>query len=280
MVAVTYPGGYGVKRADGRILPTMTSAAQADSFIRDRIREGSDFIKILLDTRLGTPTLDRDTFTAVVNAAHKYKKLAIVHAPQPIYAQWASEAGVAGLAHFYSPDPSGPELTQLLRQHGLFIISTLMVLELGYGLAGDRSIALDERLTKYISPSALEDLRQPPSPSAPAPETAKQRYRAVEKALYDAYSAGVPILAGTDNHGDGASLHRELELLVHAGIKPVDVLRSATSVAAKQLRLGDRGRIAVGARADLLLVEGDPGTDITNTRNIAAVWKQGRRIAR
>jgi hypothetical protein len=180
--------------------------------VRDRIREGSDFIKILLDTRLGTPTLDRDTFIAVVKAAHRYKKLAIVHAPQPIYARWAAEADANGLAHFYFPDPSGPGLTQLLRQRGLFIIATLMVLDTAYGLAGDRSPAFDERLTKYICPDALKDLRQPPSQRAPARDIAEQQFRAVENAIHDAYNAGVPILAGSDHHGNGASLHRELEL--------------------------------------------------------------------
>jgi imidazolonepropionase-like amidohydrolase len=88
------------------------------------------------------------------------------------------------------------------------------------------------------------------------------------------------ILAGTDapNEGTtyGAGLHRELELLVEAGLTPVEALRAATSVSAAAFDLNDRGRIAAGARADLLLVDGDPTVDIRTTRNILHVYKRGR----
>jgi hypothetical protein len=89
----------------------------------------------------------------------------------------------------------------------------------------------------------------------------------------------VPILAGTDapNPGTthGASLHGELELLVGSGLSPVEALTAATSVPARVFHLKDRGRIAKGLRADLLLVRGDPTTDITATRDIVSVWKRG-----
>ena len=90
-----------------------------------RIREGSEFIKVLLDDRRW-PTLSRETFTAVVNAAQRRHKLSIVHAPHPKFARWAAEVGASGLAHAYWPDPPDPELTPLVRNRGLFIISTLM----------------------------------------------------------------------------------------------------------------------------------------------------------
>ena len=90
---------------------------------------------------------------------------------------------------------------------------------------------------------------------------------------------GVPVLAGSDppNAGTafGASVHRELELMVAAGLSPIAALRAATSVPARVFDLNDRGRIAPGLRADLLLVEGDPTSDIVATRNIARIWKQG-----
>ena len=75
-------------------------------------------------------------------------------------------------------------------------------------------------------------------------------------------------------------MHRELELMVEAGMSPVDALRAATSVPARVFGLNDRGRIAPGLRADLLLVEGDPTKDIVATRNIAGIWKQGVRFDR
>jgi Ca2+-binding RTX toxin-like protein len=97
-------------------------------------------------------------------------------------------------------------------------------------------------------------------------------------------AAGVRILAGTDcgNPGTahGVSLHRELALLVAAGLTPVEALTAATAQTAATFGLADRGRIASGMRADLVLVDGDPTTDITATRKIAGVWKQGHMIDR
>ena len=94
----------------------------------------------------------------------------------------------------------------------------------------------------------------------------------------------MPILAGTDapNPGTahGLSLHRELELLVKAGLPPAPRSRAATSVPAGVFGLRDRGRIAPGLRADLVLVAGDPTTDITATRDIVAIWKGGVRLER
>jgi len=66
-----------------------------------------------------------------------------------------------------------------------------------------------------------------------------------------------------------------MELLVRAGLTPPEALAAATSVPATCFRLDDRGRIAPGKRADLLLVEGDPTVDIKATRRIAGVWKLG-----
>ena len=94
----------------------------------------------------------------------------------------------------------------------------------------------------------------------------------------------MPILAGTDapNPGTahGSSLHRELELLVQAGLSPEAALAAATSVPARIYGLRDRGRIAPGLRADLVLVNGDPSRDITATRDIVSIWKRGVRLER
>ncbi len=70
-------------------------------------------------------------------------------------------------------------------------------------------------------------------------------------------------------------MHAELAFLVQAGMTPLQALRAATSAPAMVFRWPDRGRIARGMRADLLLVGGDPTTNITATRNIRAVWKSG-----
>lgn len=92
-------------------------------------------------------------------------------------------------------------------------------------------------------------------------------------------SAGVTLLAGSDPptfgviHGIGVLY--ELELLVRAGLTPAEALSAATARTADAFRLRDRGRIAPGLRADMLLVDGDPTTDVTALRRIRHVWRGG-----
>lgn len=92
------------------------------------------------------------------------------------------------------------------------------------------------------------------------------------------------MMAGTDAPSPGtaygASQHGELELLVGAGLTPLQALVAATSAPARAFRLADCGRIGPGLRADLVLVEGDPDRDITATRRIVGVWKRGVAVER
>jgi imidazolonepropionase-like amidohydrolase len=106
-----------------------------------------------------------------------------------------------------------------------------------------------------------------------------QRYRdsfaALLKMTRKLFDAGVPVLAGTDALA-GVMLHRELELEVRAGIPPAKALQNATLVAARVLKQdAELGSVRVGKRADLLLVEGDPTTNIGDLRRGRLVLKSG-----
>ena len=74
----------------------------------------------------------------------------------------------------------------------------------------------------------------------------------------------------------GESVHRELELLVEAGLTPAEALHAATGAAADRFGLPDRGRIAPGLRGDLLLIGADPTADVSSTRAILAVQLAGK----
>ncbi|NVD70453.1 amidohydrolase family protein [Duganella sp. BJB1802] len=89
------------------------------------------------------------------------------------------------------------------------------------------------------------------------------------------YKAGVPIVAGTDDIA-GFTLHSELALLVKAGLTPAQALQVATRNGARYTRTSnDRGSIAAGKLADLVLVDGDPTRDIADVRKVAAVITRG-----
>ena len=116
-------------------------------------------------------------------------------------------------------------------------------------------------------------------------QLSRQRWEVSRRITSVFHDANVPILAGTDTpmpgNYPGYSLHDELALLVESGFTPVEALRAATLAPAKFLGIdGKSGSVAVGKRADLVLLDADPLTDIANTRRIHAVIVGGRYLDR
>ncbi|MGH8905786.1 MAG: amidohydrolase family protein [Egibacteraceae bacterium] len=272
---VTAPSGHGTQFLPG--IPTITGPEQAQTFVDARIAEGSDWIKIAYDDwqafghRL--PTISRETLTAVIAAAHARGRLAIVHVTTMEHARDAIEARADALAHVFM-DRLPPEgFGRLVADHNAFVIPTLSCLESMAFRNGETGFAEDPRLAPYLTDKDIAQLR------ARSPFSVKPTYDVAETTVRMLHEAGVTVLAGTDaptfGTMHGVSIHRELELLVLAGLAPVEALAAATSAPATRFGLSDRGRIAPGLRADLLLVRGDPTTDIAATRAIEGVWKLG-----
>jgi imidazolonepropionase-like amidohydrolase len=273
----TVPGGHGTEY--GFSIPTLTRPDEAQAWVDARIAEGSDYIKIVIEDGkvLGRnfPTLDPATVAALVAAAHRRGKLAVVHITTLAAARAAIEAGADGLAHLFVDQLPDPGFGRFVAAHHAFVVPTLSVLKDVAGEGAGAALVRDPRLAPYLDPDNAANLerRYPERPDktaiyAPAPAAVRQLA-----------AAGARILAGTDapNPGTahGASLHGELQLLVEAGLTPTAALAAATSAPAAAFHIEDRGRIAPGLRADLVLVDGDPTADILQTRAIVKVWKLG-----
>jgi imidazolonepropionase-like amidohydrolase len=279
----TAPRGHGTEY--GIPVPTITAADQASEWVRARIAEGSDYIKIVYDdgSEIGLPwkSIDESTLAALIRAAKARKKLAVVHVLAREFARRAVAAGADGLVHLFIDKPVDDEFVRLVVEHKAFIIPTLTVLESSNrNNKGNAAVADDPALKPYLTPDDVGALRS----SFPGPTAGAELLKIPGATVKALKAAGVRILAGTDcsNPGTahGASMHRELALLVAAGLTPAEALRAATTETAAAFGLVDRGRIATGLRADFVLVDGDPTVDITVTRRIAGVWKQGRAIDR
>jgi len=279
---VTAPGGHGTEYPVK--IPTLENGGDAQAFVDARIAEGSHFIKVVMEDGFGDHhfhSLDRATVKAVIDAAHKRGKLAVVHISKLENARAALEAGADGLAHlFVAPQLSQEQadsLARLAQAKGAFVVPTFSVLESIAGVK-PRDLLEDPQVAGLLDREERGALQTGYGPSPrPAILAAPKMVTAAMR------RAGVPLLAGTDagNAGTqyGASLHHEMAALVDAGLSPREALVAATSAPAKAFRLGRRGQIAKGYKADLVLVEGNPLQDIAATRRIVEVWKDGESAA-
>jgi imidazolonepropionase-like amidohydrolase len=280
----TVPGGH-PSQMGGPPSPTLASPGEAAAFVDARIQEGSDYIKIIHDdgstwpwTKDRVPMLDNSTMRALVAAAHKRGKLAVVHVLSEQQARDAIDADADGLAHLFFGDSVSADFAALASKHHVFVITTLSALYGNCGKSDGPAILADPHLGAHISDEWRSLMSAPKlDPSA------NHLCAGADEAVRRLSKAGVSLLAGTDAPAPGvaygASVHGELEALVHDGLTPMQALAAATSVPARVFGLSDRGRISPEMRADLLLVQGDPTKNILDTRNIVAVWKRGVRIA-
>ncbi len=277
---ITAPGGHGTQF--GIPIPTLSNAADADAFVAARQAEGSDFIKVVYENGSeydgSIATLDRATLQAVLAAARQRGLLSIVHVSTLEFAKHALQAGADGLAHVFSDLTADQELLDLARQHNAFVIATLAV---------QASVAGQSQIDRWLAlPAVDQQLSQVQrnSLSSAFPNAYPDVIDTALRSVASLHAAGVRILAGSDapNPGTahGIGLHQELWWLTRAGLSPQQALRAATADVADVFGLSDRGRIAAGLRADMVLVEGNPLNDIDATVNIAGVWKNGYRIVR
>ncbi|MFG2484579.1 amidohydrolase family protein [Streptomyces virginiae] len=242
----------------------VSDPERAPQFVKARLAEGSDFLKLVVDDGtvhgIDLPVMSPAVASALTSAARTAGLRVVAHAVTAADVVTALDAGVDGLAHVWADlaprDPASARLARRVRDQGVFVVSTLAYFE-----------AVDAQ-------GAGAATCVPPG-----------RYPAAVGALRALREAGVTLLAGTDATpfapAHGAGLHRELALLVQdGGLRPEEALTAATALPAHHFGLADRGLIAPGLRADLLLVEGDPTQEVSALGAIVDVWRRGVRQTR
>lgn len=260
--------------------------------VRDVAAEGYEFIKAY-------ERLDPETFIAICDEAQKLNMKVIGHLPSDGegLTQKFFVPGFSMIAHAeeIAQQDNPPDVARIARyaqwakQNGTWLTSTLTVDDRIFEMMSRPETLKSRPELQYLSPGvrrmALEDNRYVKGAN-PGWIAHVQRIIDFNRELIPAFAAaGVPIVAGTDSLVPGIvpgfALHDELEALAKTGLSNRQVLEAATRLPAEWLGTSDdRGVVAAGKRADLLLLERNPLERIDNTRRIAGVFVNGKFYSR
>jgi len=273
-----------------RVATAVDSVEQANEAIDALAKQRPDAVKLVIDEiPLGSPRLRPEVARALTDRARSYGLRTVAHIGTTRDALIAAEAGVSMWMHgVYKERIPDREIAVLARYH-IPMVATIEVFDSYARLrSGPRQATALERETV---PAALLDSFTPPESFSVGTLTSWQELN--EQAVpfrtdnvRRLHAAGVEIFAGSDTQSGvfpGAGLHRELANLSRAGLTPIEVIRAATLGPARFLTQTDTpewGNVAVGQRADLLLVEGDPTHDVAALSAIRAVFQDGVPIER
>lgn len=272
-----------------REVATPDAARQA---VAELLPEHPDVIKIAADDLVpGEPRIPTEVIAAIVTRAHEAHLRVVAHIGRSRDVIDCVGAGVDALMHDVYTDPISDEAVTAIVAAHVPVVATIGIWDAVEQMG---TLQPDTRspLTRDIAPPAvLAALSAFPN------DQERQQLTAMTKPIHDGHAArrlnvaklraaGVTILAGSDavNAGQfpGAGLHDELAKLVEAGMTPGEALRAATSDNAHFLggAQADFGDVAPGQHADLVLVDGDPTTDIAATQHITHVWLDGIELQR
>ena len=252
--AIVAKGAYGPKGYEpGVVVPQGAEEASGIdgivAAVRSQIAAGADVVKLYGDYRWGPgepsrPTFSQAEMTAAVAAAHDAGRIVAVHTVTAEGMRRAIAAGADTIEHGYG---GTPEIFRAMHDKGLAYCPTL---------------AAPDATARYAGWNGTD-----PAPSAVA---ASRAAFAAARAAHVALCVGGDV--GVFPHGENA---REIDLMVAAGLPAPDAMIAATSGNARAFHLADRGVIRPGLLADLVALKGDPLTEISATRRVAFVMKDG-----
>ena len=290
--------GIGVRNGapSAQVLPSAAdsvdrpqSVDEARAVVRQAKDRGTDLIKMWVDDSRGTmPKMAREVYSAVIDEAHRLGLRVSAHLFNLQDARGLVEAGVDIIAHGVRDQPVDRALIDLMKAKSVWYVATLALDDASFVYA-DRPAWMDEPFFRHSVQPALQKQFDDPAwrektLAAPGPKNSREALQMNQRNLAILFESGVQIGFGTDSGAmplriPGFAEHRELELMVEAGLTPAEALAIATGRTADLLKLPDRGTIAAGRSADLLILEADPTVAVTNTRRIREVWHRGRRVA-
>jgi imidazolonepropionase-like amidohydrolase len=281
----TAPGGHPSQEI-GDIARQTDDPDAARRQVAELAAQQVDCIKIWVDDLHGSrPKIKPAVIDAIIEEARKFNIPVVAHIATMADTQHLVNSGAAGFLHMVrDTDDLDPAFLAKLRALKIVFTPTLIREELTWLYTQHPERLNDPDVARTIDPDVLEAVRKSARQAKPSPRSQEEFARNMRNTKRMAV-AGVPIGVGSDggsgNDFPGLMTHRELELLVEAGLSPLEVVTAATRSGALALRkLDELGTVEAGKRADLVLLNANPLEDVRNLRKIDQVMLDGEWIDR
>jgi imidazolonepropionase-like amidohydrolase len=281
-----FKGGYGGLEGVNQGVATV---AEVEPAVAAQAAKHVDFIKLWMDDHLGTKKkMPYDIAQAIIEDAHRDHLRVVAHIFYLQDARQLVDYGVNGLAHSVRDKPVDQAFVADMKKHGTWQMAATLSREGSMFVYGQTPpFANDPFFTRSVSANVLAQLKSPAYQAKVRSDPDFGMYpgflRTAQKNIKTLADAGVPYGFGTDSGPPGRFpgyfAHWEMELLVQAGLTPMQVITAATGSAARFLHANDLGTLEANKWADLVVLDKNPLDDIKNSRTIHAVYIAGNRVA-
>lgn len=261
-----------------------SSAAEAVENVRSLAAFKPDVVKMWIDAEKIKP----DVYQAIISEAHKHGIRVAAHLFYLEDAHSLVDAGVDFFAHSVRDKEVDDALIKKMKQRGVIYIPTLTrdAYEFFYGT--EQPWINDPFFRASLEPGVYEmvtsETYRQNVVNGPRYQINKDAYNMALRNLKKLFDAGVLVALGTDSgafppRAQGFSEHLEMELMVSAGLTPLQAITVATRNAASAIKLADQGTLSAGMRADFIILNANPAAEIRATQSIHAVWKKGMQVS-
>ncbi len=249
-----------------------------------------DVIKIWVDDFNGSgPKMKPEIYTAIINAAHKNGIRVAAHVYYLEDARKLVATGVDILAHSIRDKDIDDDLISDMKAKDVVYIPTLSLDEYNFIYAHQPEWMNDPFFKASLEPGMLDTLQSEAYikklENDPDREKKEADFRRAVNNLRRVYKAGIKVAMGSDSgaqpvRAQGFSEHLELQLMIEAGLTPLEAITCATRNGAQLLKIDkDYGTLNIGKKADFVVLDGDPLADIRATRKIISVWQDGVKVS-
>jgi len=261
---------------------------EVKAHIQELAQQKVDMVKIWVDDHWGHYVKIRsELYKAIIEEAHKNNLRVMAHLFYLGDAKSLVGAGLDGMAHSVRDREVDDALIKTLKEKNSFAVATLTREESTFIYAEPPAFLDDPFFARWTDPEVIKALKDPAWGKKVKSDPDFPKYagqlKMGQKNLKKLFDAGVKLAFGTDTgppaRFQGFFEHRELELMVQAGLTAAQALKIATLNTAECLRAEkDVGTLEKGKRADLIVLDANPLEDILNTRKINQVWIGGREV--